>query len=241
MTRLAQAVSTDIRIQFRNGLYHVGIIISLIIAVALAQLTTPNTLGNVVPAAILLIIGGTTMLYVAGMMIFEKDEGTIAATIVSPLTTKEYLIAKLTSLVLLATLESLISIYGAVAIHLFGGTAIWPNAFWLVLGILIIGIIFTLTGIAVVARFNKITDFLIPMAAISVAMQLPFLYFWGLWKHPALLILPTAAPTMLMDAAFRPLALWEQVYAISYSMVTILALSLWAHAAFHKHIIQKMG
>jgi len=35
--------------------------------------------------------------------------------------------------------------------------------------------------------------------------------------------------------------LWEQVYAIGYSMVTILALSLWAHAAFHKHIIQKMG
>lgn len=241
MTRLSQAIATDIRIQFRNGLYHVGIIISLIIAIALAQLTSPQSLGNVVPAAILLIIGGTTMLYVAGMMIFEKDEGTIAATIVSPLTTKEYLVAKLVSLVLLATLESLVSIYGAIAIHQFGGAATWPNAAWLVLGILVIGIVFTLTGIAVVARFNKITDFLIPMAAISVAMQLPFLYFWGLWKHPALLILPTAAPTMLMDAAFRPLAMWEQFYAIGYSIATVLALGLWAHAAFQKHIIQRMG
>lgn len=241
MTRLSQAIATDIRIQFRNGLYHVGIIISLIIAIALAQLTSPQSLGNVVPAAILLIIGGTTMLYVAGMMIFEKDEGTIAATIVSPLTTKEYLIAKLVSLVLLATLESLISIYGAIVIHQIGGAATWPNAAWLVLGILVIGIVFTLTGIAVVARFNKITDFLIPMAAISVAMQLPFLYFWGLWKHPALLILPTAAPTMLMDAAFRPLAMWEQFYAIGYSIATVLALGLWAHAAFQKHIIQRMG
>ncbi len=241
MTRLTQAIATDIRIQVRNGLYHVGVIISLIIAVAFAQLTTPSTLGNVVPAAILLIIGGTTMLYVAGMMIFEKDEGTIAATIVSPLTTSEYLAAKLVSLVLLATLESLISVYGAIFIQMINGAVVWPHSIWLVLGILMIGIIFTLTGIAVVARFNKITDFLIPMAAISVAMQLPFLYFWGLWKHPALLILPTAAPTMLMDAAFRQLALWEQVYAISYSIATILVLSFWAHSAFHKHIIQKMG
>ncbi len=133
MTRLAQAIATDIRIQVRNGLYHVGVIISLIIAVALAQLTTPSTLGNVVPAAILLIIGGTTMLYVAGMMIFEKDEGTIAATIVSPLTTSEYLAAKLASLVLLATLESLVSIYGAVFIQMINGAVVWPNLVWLVL------------------------------------------------------------------------------------------------------------
>jgi len=241
VNRLAQAIKTDIRVQFRNGLYHVGSVISAIIAIALALLTTPGQLGAVIPAAILLIIGGTTMLYVAGMMIFEKDEGTIAATIVSPLTATEYLSAKVASLVLLASLESLISIYGAILIHYFKGAAILPNAIWLTIGIIVIGVVFTLVGIGIVTRFNKITDFLIPMTVISIVMQLPFLYFWGLAKHPLLLLVPTAAPTMLMDGAFRQLTDWEQLYATGYSALTIIALAIWAHAAFNKHVIQRMG
>lgn len=241
MKRLTQAIKTDIRVQFRNGLYHVGFVISAIIAVAIALLTTPTQFGNVIPAAILLIIGGTTMLYVAGMMIFEKDEGTIAATIVSPLASSEYLAAKLISLVLLATVESLISIYGAIGIHTLNGNANWPNPIWLLAGILAIGIMFTLVGIALVARYNKITDFLIPMSGISIIMQLPFLYFWGLYKHPVLLLVPTGAPTMIMEGAFRPLQIWEQFYALGYSALTILALSFWALVAFQKHIVQRMG
>jgi len=241
MKRLIQAIKTDIRVQFRNGLYHVGYLVSALIAIAIALLTTPEQLGQVVPAAILLIIGGTTMLYVAGMMIFEKDEGTIAATIVSPLSPNQYLLSKLISLVFLATLESLISIYGAIGIHLLGGGANWPNFAWLLLGTITIGCMFTLIGIAIVTRFNKITDFLIPMSAIAIVMQLPFLYFWGLAKYPIFLIIPTAAPTMLMDAAFRSLQMWEQVYALSYSAVTITVLGVWANAAFNKYIIQRMG
>ncbi|MGJ8528012.1 fluoroquinolone export ABC transporter permease subunit [Maritalea sp.] len=241
MRRLVQAIKTDLIVQYRNNLYHVGIVISLLIALALSQLASPNQLVNVIPAAILLIIGGTTMLYVAGMVIFEKDEGTMAATIVSPLTDAEYLASKIVSLVLLATFESLISIYGAIAIHLFGGDAVWPNPIWLVLGILSVSILFTLVGIAIVVRYQRITDFLIPMSGVAILMQLPFMYFWGIFKHPSLLAIPTSAPTMIMEGAFRPLEQWEALYAIAYAAAAILVFAYWAKSAFHTHITMKMG
>ena len=241
MNRLTQAIKTDAKVQFRNNLYHVGIIISVLIAAVVAGLVAPSQMVNVIPAMILLIIGGTTMLYVAGMVIFEKDEGTIAATIVSPLKPSEYLIAKIASLVGLATLESLISIYGAILVQQLMGSAIYPNFVWLMVGILAIGVMYTLVGMAMVVRFNRITDFLIPMAAFSIIMQIPFLYFWGVFEHPALLIAPTSAPTMLIAGAFRPLELWEQLYAIGYSAIWLIGLAWWARGAFQKHIIEKMG
>ena len=70
MNRLMQAIKTDAKVQFRNNLYHVGIIISVLIAAVVAGLVAPSQMVNVIPAMILLIIGGTTMLYVAGMVIF---------------------------------------------------------------------------------------------------------------------------------------------------------------------------
>jgi len=239
--RLARALRTDIIVQFRNKLYHVGAIISLMVAVAMAALVGPTQMQNTVPAAILLIIGGTTMLYIAGMVIFEKDEGTIAATIVAPLTTGEYITSKVASLVLLATLESLLSIYGASVIHAFQGEVVWPNPFWLILGILSVGTLFTLVGLAIVVRFQRITDFLIPMAGVAVIMQIPFVYFWGFFKHPILLLSPTSAPTMLMEAGYRPLVTWEQIYSLGYTCVAIIVFALLAKRAFRIHIIEKMG
>lgn len=241
MTRLWNQFKTDVRVQFRNKLYHIGIVISALIAIVLSQLVNMEQLGLAFPALVVLIIGGTTMLYVAGMVIFEKDEGTIAATVITPLRDREYLMAKVCSLVMLATLETFISLAGAIAILSFKEPIILPNPLWLVLGILSIGTVFTLIGIALVVRYKTITDFLLPMAFVAVTLQLPFLYFLGLVKHWSLLIIPTSAPTMVIMGAYRQLAGWEQIYAIAYTSILLVVLTFWAKAAFDKHIIEKMG
>jgi fluoroquinolone transport system permease protein len=241
MTRLWNEFKTDVRVQFRNKLYHIGIIISLLVAVALSQLVNMEQLGYAFPALVVLIIGGTTMLYVAGMVIFEKDEGTISATIVTPMRDTEYLISKVASLVMLATFETFLSLAGAMAILAFNEPIIWPNPVWLVLGIFAIGVVYTLVGLAMVVRYRSITEFLIPMAVVAVILQLPFLYFFGLVTHWSLLVIPTSAPTMVIMGAYRDLALWEQAYALLYTVLLLNSLSIWAKAAFDKHIIEKMG
>ena len=80
-----------------------------------------------------------------------------------------------------------------------------------------------------------------PMAAVVVVLQLPFLYFSGLVQHPAFLIIPTSAPTMLIQGAFIQLTAWEWLYGIGYTIVWIAGLTAWAYHAFRTHIIVKVG
>jgi fluoroquinolone transport system permease protein len=102
-------------------------------------------------------------------------------------------------------------------------------------------VIYTLIGIILIVRFDRITDFLIPMSMIAVLLQLPFLYFLGWIVHPVFLIIPTSAPAMLMQGAYIPLMTWEWGYAVVYTAIQIGLFSVWAYRAFNTHIIMKVN
>lgn len=241
MTRLLSAMKMDVIVQLRTSLYHIGIAAGVLVAVALSQLVSPDQLFAVIPTLMLLVVGGSTMLYVSAMILFEKDEGTLNAIIVSPLRPSEYLWSKIITLTALATLESVIMIGGTMLI-MSGSMAIdWPNIPILLTGVVAIGVVYTLIGIILIARFDKITDFLIPMSGIAVVLQLPFLYFLGWVKHPIFLLIPTSAPTVMMQGAYLQLTAWEWIYGIGYTAALIIGLTLWAYRAFNTHIIMKVG
>ncbi len=241
MKRLLHTIKTDVTVQVRNKLYTVGLVVAALVGILLSQLAHPDELGAVVPATLLLVIGGTTLVYVAGMIIFERDEGTINMVIVSPLRTSEYLWSKIISLTFLAMLEAITTVGGALLILFFSIAITVPNVGLLLLGIITIGIMYTLTGIILVVRYDKITDFLIPMAFAFSILQLPFLYFLGLVDHTVFLLIPTSAPTVLMQGAYQSLSAWEWLYAVGYTTATLIGLSLWARRAFEKHIVMNVG
>lgn len=241
MTRLLTAIKTDATVQVRNNLYTIGISFATLVAVLLAWLAPPNQLPAIIPALMLLVIGGTTLLYVAAMIFFEKDEGTLSANIVSPMRTSEYLWSKIITLTGLATLESVIMIGGALLIMRFWEKVTLPNIALLLIGIVTIGIIYTLIGILLVVRYDRFLDFLIPMAAVAAVLQLPFLYLGNLIKHWIFLLVPTSAPSMLIQGAYIQLAAWKWVYGVGYTAVLIIGLTVWAYRAFHRHIILKVG
>ncbi|MDK2940363.1 MAG: fluoroquinolone transport system permease protein [Methanolobus sp.] len=241
MSRLVSTMRTDVTVQLRNNLYTIGIIAGILVAVAVSSVAGPSQLYSVVPALMLMVAGGSTLLYVAGMIIFEKDEGTLNAVIVSPLRIFEYLLSKVISLTVLATLESFVMIGGAMLIMSFSDKVTFPNIPLLLLGIVAIGVIYTLLGIILIVRFDRITDFLIPMSMIAVLLQLPFLYFLGWIVHPVFLIIPTSAPAMLMQSAYIPLMTWEWGYAVVYTAIQICLFSVWAYRAFNTHIIMKVN
>lgn len=241
MTRLKSAMMLDVTLQVRNKLYIIGIVVGALVAVALSQLATPDQLSAAVPTLMLLVAGGSTLLYVAGMILFERDEGTLSAVIVSPLKTSEYLWSKIITLTMLATFESIVMIGGAMLIMSRSYQMTWPNTpIWL-LGVVSIGVIYTLIGIILIVRYDKITDFLIPMAGVAVILQIPFLYFLRLVEHPAFFIIPTTAPTVLIQGAYIQLTTWEWLYALGYTAVQIVILAIWAYRAFNEHIVMKLG
>lgn len=241
MTRLISAMKTDVVVQVRNNLYAIGISVGFLVALALSQLASPQHLPLAIPTLMVLAVGGSTLLYVAGMIIFERDEGTLHAIIVSPLRTSEYLWSKVITLTTLATVESIVMIGGTMLIMSRTAVVTLPNIPVLLLGIFAIGVVYTLLGIILIVRYDKITDFLIPMAGVAVILQLPFLYFLGILELPILLIIPTSAPAVIMQGAYVPLAAWEWVYGIGYTAVLIIGLAYWAYRAFQTHVVAKIG
>lgn len=238
MKRLINEIKTGMIVQFRNGLYHVGIGVGVLVAVAVSQLINANILSLSMTAIMLLIIGGSTLLYVAAILMFERDEDTISATIVSPLSIAEYITAKVVSLTILATLESFVSFGGALLIMYFQGVDfVSPNFLILTISLFAICIIFVLMGIILAVRYRNITDFIMPMAAVVIILQIPFFYFVGFTDSWLLLLFPVSPPTMLMLGAFGEMQNWQYIYSIGYSVICIIGLFYWAQKAFAKHVI----
>ncbi len=238
--RILSTMQTDFTVQVRNRLYAIGLGVAALIAVLISQVATAEDLGRAAPVMMLLTIGGSTLLYVAGMILFEKDEGTLSALIVSPLTIPEYLTSKIVTLTGLAMLEGVVIVAGAAALMGFATLAGF-NLPILLLGIIAIGVVYTLVGIVLVVRYKNITDFLVPVLFFASIMQAPALHFLGLVESYAWYVIPTTAQTLIMSAAWEPLAAWEWFYAIGYTVLTVGILYAWSLRAFRKHIVMRVS
>lgn len=231
-TRLMHTMRLDFTVQWRNKFYFVGAGLSILIAIILTQLVEPEAMGLLLPVFFLFAVGGSTMLYVAGLLIFEKDERTLDAVIVTPLRRTEYMTSKVVTLALVALFESAIIVFLA-----YGLTGY--NHLLLFGGNLLLGAMLTLMGLILVVRYDSITDFLVPAIALSLVMNMPFLHFLGILESPLWYLVPTSAPVVLMLGAFRPLEAWELLYGVGYSALVIAIGYRWALAAFKKHIVLK--
>ena len=185
----------------------------------------------------LVVVGGSTMLYVGAMFLFERDEGTLDALFVSPLRPAEYLWLKIITLTALATIESAVMIGEATLIMSLSQDVSWPNIPLLLAGIAGVGVLYTLVGIVLVVRYDRVTEFLFPMAGAAVVLQLPILHFSGWVLHPLFLVIPTSALMMLIQGAYVPLAAWQFFYATLYTAAAVALLAFWAYAAFQKHVL----
>lgn len=230
MNRMLATLRTDITVQIRNRLYLIGPFVAVIVGVMMLAVVSAPDFYRGIPVILLLVTGGTTQLYVAGLILFEKDEGTLYALIASPLRTWEYMLSKVLTLTLLATLESLVLVGLVTRFQEF-------NLIILLIGILLIGVMYTLIGIVMIVRYRSITDFLIPALFVSLVLQLPLLHFLNLIESPLWLLIPTSAPTMLMQGAWRDLSSGEWLYAVGYSLATIALLAGWSYRAFYRQIV----
>lgn len=232
MNRLISTIRLDVIVQWRNRFYYISIAVGLFVAFVLATFFEPTFIKQAMPAFFLMTVGGTTLLYVAGLVIFEKDEGTLDALIVSPLCRSEYLFSKLISLGLVATVEG-------VLIVLFSYGFANMNPLMMILGVWLLAMQLTLVGLIMIVRFDTITDFLTPVLVIGVLVQIPVLYFINLFDTPILLAIPVSAPAMLIRGAWVDLQVWEIAYAFGYSILTIVLGFRWALRAFEKYIVRK--
>ncbi|MAQ15263.1 MAG: hypothetical protein CMN30_10780 [Sandaracinus sp.] len=240
--RLAAAMRLDARVQARNQLLPISVVVAALGSGMLAWLSTPERLARTVPLGVLAFVGGSTLLYVMAMIVLERADGTLAALIVSPLRPAEYLGSKVVTLTTLASIEAAILVggtYGLLAAQ--GESAPLPRLALLALGVVVLGVLHVLLGVVIVVPHRRLMDVLVPMSLVALVLQAPAVWFVGAVDAPWLLAIPSAPPTMLVRGAFVPLAPWEWAYGLGGSAFVIAVAVPWALRRFRRHVVEAGG
>ncbi len=233
MSRFWATVALDLKVQYRNGFYHVSLGIAVIMTVIFRIFFDRELTGYVIAPFFLAAIAGTTYAYIGGLVLFEKTEGTLEGIVVSPLRVSEYLISKLTTLCFITLFESVL-----IVLFSYG---VFFNWLPFLVGLLLMAILYILLGFIVVTRYESITDFLMPSIVLISFLELPLLHYFGLLPHSIFYLFPTLGLTLLMKAGFEPVSFVELIFGGIYALVWIALLYRMALGKFDRFLIRREG
>ena len=139
--------------------------------------------------------------FMAGLMLLERDEGTLTALAVSPLAPGGYVATRMLTLTALAAVETILLVLIA-----FDAGRSW---LFVLSGTSALGVIYTGIGAAVATRYGSINGSLLP-ASITVALLLaPLLAHLGLAPRRLFLLHPLEPALTLIRAGYAPASLGE--------------------------------
>jgi fluoroquinolone transport system permease protein len=237
--RLVASLRTDVRLQYRNGLYHVAAAIVAIWAVVIAQLPALE-LRWLIPVLVLGSLVVSTYYFAAGLILLERAEGSLQALTVTPLRPGEYLASKVLSLTALAMVENLVLVCLLVVLAGgFGALAALGIAGWtaLIAGTAAAGAFYVLLGFANVSRYASINEFIIPSVLYTSLLTLPLVGALGQWEHWLFFLHPLQAPLVLLRSALEPIPPWQIGYGIVASILWIALAFAWAKRSFAHFVI----
>ena len=232
MTRLTSTMQWDVRLQWRNGFYYAAI--AVVVGWLLISSQIPeDTLVWLLPMMLMgnMVIG--TFYFIGGLMLLEKEEGSLEARTTTPLRPTEYLAAKVATLTGLAVLES-----SLIVIVSYG-----VNVNWLALltGVVGTAVFFCLAGFIVVVRYDSVNQYLLPSILYVSLLGLPLGTYLAGWSHWLLTLHPMQATLTLLEGAWQPLSWWQIVYGLAYSTLWIAWLAHLSLRTFHRFVITKQG
>jgi len=230
--RYISTVKLDLKMQARYGFYFASVL-TVVIMIALLKQLPVKDLGFLIPVFLVGNLVLNTFYFVAGIVLFEKGEGTIQALSITPLSVREYLASKVVTLTLLAVAENF-----AIILLTYGpGFDMLP----VMAGTVFMSVIYVLVGFIVVAKYNSISEYIMPSVIYVTALQLPLIDYLGIFKSPVFYVFPAQAPLILMGSAFGHADAWQIAYGVVYSVVCIYVAYVLARRAFIKHIVQHQG
>ena len=221
MRRVAATVATDVRLQFRNGFYFATALVVVVSTLLLRWLPAEAT-RLILPVVILENVLMNTFYFVSGLLLLERGEGTFAAQSVTPLRDVEYLGSKLITLTALSLAESLI-----IAAAVIGLDA---RLVLMALGIALSAVLFCLAGVALVARYDSVNEFLMPSVLYTFVLTLPVLGVLGVGPPEWYMPHPMQGPLALLQIDVPMTPGWL-AYAIGYPIVWIAPAYLWSRRA----------
>lgn len=235
MNRLLSTLRLDVLNQFRQGFYVASGVVLLGIA-AIAWML-PTAAGQLLPAILLTNMTIATFVFVGGLILLEKGEGTLLGVAVSPLRPSEYLTSKVATLTALAVLENCV----------IAGVALWTGLVselhwgWILLGSAIAAALYTTLGFLAVIRYRSLNEFLIPMMFVTILLELPGLVCFGMPEFAGLAVLPTYALLWIFRAALEPIPPHWLIYAIFYPLIWFVGSFWFSHKMLRRYAAGQLG
>ena len=161
----------------------------------------------------------TTFFFVAGLMLLERDEGTLTALSVSPLTPAVYLATRTVTLTALAVVETITLVLIA-----FDAGRSW---LFVLAGTLALGVIYTGLGAAIATRYASINALLLPASLVVTLLLLPLFAHVGLAPRSLFLLHPIEPALTLIRAGYAPASAGELVFGGAGSLAWSAIAFLW--------------
>ncbi len=232
MNRLTSTIRWDLVNQWRQGFYYAAIFVVILWAIVLFSL--PDVaIDLLLPFIIFFDLSIFGFYFMAGMLFLEKGDGVLEALVVSPLRSWEYLVSKSATLAFLAVIVSV-----AVVLIVHG-----PDVNWLLLvpAVALNSWLLVLVGFILAARFDSVTDFLMPSIVYMIPSQLPALWYFGIWDSALLYLVPTMPTMLLLAGSFRPIAGWQIIYSFVYLPAVCILATWWARRSFEHFVVRSEG
>ena len=229
VSSLLSMMGWDMKLQARYGIYAVYGILTVIFVIGLRAID-PSFRTDI---AILLIVTDPAILgfyFIAALVLFEKSDGVLDSVVTSPLRGTGYLLSKVLTLSLLATVVSTI-----VAVVGHGAST---RMLILIGGVLVSAPFFVLVGFVAVARFDSINEYFLSAVLWGTVLFVPIFEFLGIVSSPLFYVLPAKPVFILVEAGFRSTASWKLVYAVGYLLVANTVAYYWARKSFRNHIVR---
>jgi fluoroquinolone transport system permease protein len=227
MYRFLNTLKSDITFQLRQGFYAIYVLVTLVYMVVMMKL--PESIKAV--AVSLTVFSDPSVLgffFIGGLVMLEKDQGMFRYLTVTPLSPGEYLLSKAFSMALVAMMAG-----STITLTTYSGHVNW---FYLIPGILLTSLFFTLYGILPAAKSRTINQYFIRMVPYLLFMILPCFSAIGFPYDYLFNIFPSVAGLRLIMGAFTGLAPLEAllnlfILAVMNALILKNVIKTYAHMA----------
>lgn len=223
MKRLFSAIKYDILFQFRQGFYLAYGFVTITYLVLLKSI--PSEIATAIfPFILFTDISVLGFFFIGGVLLLEKDQNSLEALFVTPLTVVEYLLSKIVSLSIIASIATVILFITISGDLLFLPSLlllVWANMF-----------LYTLLGIGLVSNVKCINDYFVMGVPVGVILFLPLLNYFGVIKFIPFYFLPTEPTLEMLNGEFSLLA----IIIVAFWMIISWFIG---YSLFVKNIVRK--
>ncbi len=229
MKTLVTTIIWDLKLQIRNNILTVAIIIAAIYT-GIFYLFNLRGYNDILMALIFSDPAMMGFIFIGALVLFEKGANTLEALVITPIKTWHYLFSKAISLTLIA----MIICYSMA----FAGHGFRFNYLYFTLATFLTSVLFVLIGFIGVAHIKTFNQYILIIPSFLAPLCLPFLNFFKATDTYLFYIIPSQASLILFEATYENVNAFKITYAIFYLILCIAIAYYFAKKQFTKYIIR---